>query len=770
MFHKLKSKLVSKQENQKVEGERSSTTVQRSSVVQKPQNSKGAQSSKSSPRSQAVAHGSKSNEPSQSSNNIKDLPTEDISHLPHLQYSALADNQIRILTIIPGQHPTPISISIEHTPLSPTAAYTALSYTWGDPTAPQHPITVYPTSDPSLQHPQHLPITLSCFRALHRLRHPTSPRRFWIDAICINQSDLSERSSQVQQMGLVYKYADAVHIYLSEEDLLPSIRTGSEAAIAVLQGLQDQSRSNLDRLSSEDRAAFVTLVSRTWFSRAWIMQEVFNARDHQATRIICGAHELPYAILHHLAWGRRLRSDRFEDDVPAQWPGVFRVLDHETYRSSGEEFVHLLVFTRSCKATDARDKVFAILPMLEDWDRGALPVDYRMRVEELYERFARVLVRKYPALLMAVDHGDGEGLLVREKWLQAKKWGKKNADNEFSLPTWIPDWRQEEDTVPIWPTPRGGWQETTLDFRAGGEYTPESPRPEIFPDVPLTQHSTPQSPLTLRLHGLIISRIAILDPEIIRTSLKDLAVPGEYSSFRKSWIRMQMAVKMKTHEPISMQQLGLLASGLSIPLSEAMDVLNRKGDTFADAVSELESGKTKADQEEEDTHPLHNSLTTALLWPTWEKIRETYKNHYIRDIVGLADSDHSYALDSVLGSYMDDPFGEEIDQELGFDVVNLVNGRRIFVAEEEDGGRMGVVPRAVRVGDVLVLVRGLPIPVVLRPLSGKGGAGKYLFVGGCYVNGLMQGDAFDKVKARRAKKRGSTGSTIDYQDDIFDII
>jgi hypothetical protein len=49
-------------------------------------------------------------------------------------------------------------------------------------------------------------------------------------------------------------------------------------------------------------------------------------------------------------------------------------------------------------------------------------------------------------------------------------------------------------------------------------------------------------------------------------------------------------------------------------------------------------------------------------------------------------------------------------------------------------------------------------------------SGKYLFVGGCYVNGLMQEDAFDKVKARRAKKRGGTRSTIEYQDDIFDII
>ncbi|PQE30621.1 heterokaryon incompatibility protein [Rutstroemia sp. NJR-2017a WRK4] len=707
MFRKLKSKLASKQGNQKVEGDRSSTTVQRSSVVQKPQINEGAQSSNSLPRSQAVAHGSKSNEPSQSSKNIKDLPVEDISHLPPLQYSPLADKQIRILTILPGQHPTPISISLEHATLSPNAAYTALSYTWGDPTAPQHSITVYPTTDPSLQTPQRLPITLTCFCALHRLRHPSSPRRFWIDAICINQSSLSERSSQVQQMGLVYKYADAVHIYLSEEDLPPSTPTGSEAAIAVLRGLEDESRSNLDRLTSAERAAFVKLVSRA---------------------------------------------------------------------SSGEEFVHLLVFTRSCKATDARDKVFALLPMLEDWDREVLPVDYRTGVEEVYERFARVLLQKNPALLVAVDHGSGLGLLVREKWFREKKWEKrKNTgnDKDIMLPSWVPDWRQEEDTVPIWPTPRGGWQESTLKFCAGGEYTPESPRPEILPNIPLTQHSTLPPPLTLRLHGLIISRIAILDPEITRTSLKELAVPGEYSYFRKSWIRMQMAVKMKTQEPISMEQLGLLASGLQTSLSEAMDLLNRKGDTFADAVPESGKSKTDKEGEEEDTHPLHDSLAKALLWPTWKEIRETHKHHHFRDIVRLADSEHSYALDMALGSYLDSSFGEEIDQELGFDVVNLVNGRRIFVAAKEDGGRMGVVPKAARVGDVLVLVRGLAIPVVLRPLGGRGPGcpgGKYLFVGGCYVNGLMQGDAFGKVKARMAKQRGSIGYRFHYQENVFDII
>ena len=51
-----------------------------------------------------------------------------------------------------------------------------------------------------------LSIRDNIFHALTRL--PTKePRLLWIDAICINQEDKSERNHQVAQMGRIYAQA-----------------------------------------------------------------------------------------------------------------------------------------------------------------------------------------------------------------------------------------------------------------------------------------------------------------------------------------------------------------------------------------------------------------------------------------------------------------------------------------------------------------------------------------------------------------------------------
>jgi len=61
-------------------------------------------------------------------------------------------------------------------------------------------------------------VTVSLFTALRRFRYPDTRRVLWADAICINQGDNNERSSQIQLMGRVYKACWEVLIWLGEED------------------------------------------------------------------------------------------------------------------------------------------------------------------------------------------------------------------------------------------------------------------------------------------------------------------------------------------------------------------------------------------------------------------------------------------------------------------------------------------------------------------------------------------------------------------------
>jgi len=58
------------------------------------------------------------------------------------------------------------------------------------------------------------------------------PRYFWIDAVCINQSDLPERGSQVSMMDVIYRHATNVLVWLGELDIF--IRPAAEAMNALL--------------------------------------------------------------------------------------------------------------------------------------------------------------------------------------------------------------------------------------------------------------------------------------------------------------------------------------------------------------------------------------------------------------------------------------------------------------------------------------------------------------------------------------------------------
>ncbi|KAF5844029.1 hypothetical protein GGP41_009347 [Bipolaris sorokiniana] len=153
----------------------------------------------------------------------------------------------------------------------------------------------------------YLPITHNLDVALRHLRHKDRKRSIWIDAICINQSSIEEKSKQVAIMGHIFSQADNVIIWLGPE------RDSSREAIAILRQIgnsvvvnwnsefmtpaiscpeSDKHLADKDTVLPYRNGAFVPvlqLFERDYFKRVWIRQEVALAT--RAT-IHCGHDQL----------------------------------------------------------------------------------------------------------------------------------------------------------------------------------------------------------------------------------------------------------------------------------------------------------------------------------------------------------------------------------------------------------------------------------------------------------------------------------------------
>ncbi|KAH6671956.1 heterokaryon incompatibility protein-domain-containing protein [Halenospora varia] len=97
---------------------------------------------------------------------------------------------------------------VTHVSLDDKPDYVALSYTWGDPQD-----TEIITVEQSL-----VSVTRNLHSALEHLRYDNTDRVFWIDALCINQSDNEEKGWQVQLMREIYQRATSVSIWLGPAD------------------------------------------------------------------------------------------------------------------------------------------------------------------------------------------------------------------------------------------------------------------------------------------------------------------------------------------------------------------------------------------------------------------------------------------------------------------------------------------------------------------------------------------------------------------------
>ena len=372
--------------------------------------------------------------------------------------------EVRLVTIKSGTPPEPIQCNLSYVSLNDTPKYEALSYVWGGPSI-RIPILLD-------EHP--FGVTQNLGLALRFLRLPTDDRTLWIDAICVNQDDLDERSAQVQLMKNIYQGAHQVISWLGDEDenaayadwlISQAIDQGFSTEWLITQFVENASMRkalfHMSLLLSEEM--------QSYWGRLWITQEIAFSRDGI---LQCGDTIIPYSIVQKFVQNFPLifMSYEFCQEILPQY-GIqdqmmlsamfhrIRLNEVSTKLVLGVPLLELLWKNRWKLASDPRDKVFGLLGLsdLSSSTHPGLKIDYNRTVRDVYIGVFQAIVDMTSKLDILCFSAP-----VAIQWNPEAILGT----GQTVLPSWVPDW---STYVP----PLGSDEYNTLGSSAAGD-TPAS--------------------------------------------------------------------------------------------------------------------------------------------------------------------------------------------------------------------------------------------------------------------------------------------------------
>ncbi|KAK1763393.1 hypothetical protein QBC33DRAFT_550033 [Phialemonium atrogriseum] len=280
-------------------------------------------------------------------------------------------------------------------------------------------------------------------------------------------------------MADVYSSAASVVSWLGEQDshtkpgfdVLRELKRLSEHSPNLLEklspGCHDYGKQLAKIFSSrESWVSVANVFQRTYFTRVWIIQEVVLAK---VVKALCGSEEIEWSAItaasHFFsttAWrdylftlytesvepqlGPRERMDiiRFRYQAPTilrstTWECEKRKelpYQNEKRHQWAKILLYTLIRSLNFKATDPRDKIYALLGLVHDYARdkpGLLPAyeleETRSPAKAFISAAIQILEDSDDLLLLSCVEGES---------FQREATGR--------LPSWVPDWTSEEST------------------------------------------------------------------------------------------------------------------------------------------------------------------------------------------------------------------------------------------------------------------------------------------------------------------------------------
>ncbi|KAK8044319.1 hypothetical protein PG993_004343 [Apiospora rasikravindrae] len=344
--------------------------------------------------------------------------------MPPYHYNPLRDSEIRLLTLW-GSHRKTDEIVITFKTFEQSAApeYECLSYVWG---SEEHLKEVEVESSV----PGSLFVTQNLDVAIRHLRYPDAPRTMWIDAVCIDQANVDERSQQVARMDRIFTKATRVLFWLGPEANQSALGMqalgwlGSRVWIdeyqmpRALDPLDDERYRLSDQFTSapfsdEEWLGSVEVMCRPLFTRLWVRQEIFLAGPSSIVQ--CGNAEMPWLRL--LAAVQCLQLKSHPPTIHGQhlvvrdfmWTFHWRFDLSSLRRTFGSTI---------CK--DPRDRIYAVRAFLRREPELDIIPDYTLSVRKVYQD----TVERYLALYQDLT------ILSECRYSQ----------DGTAKPTWVPDW------------------------------------------------------------------------------------------------------------------------------------------------------------------------------------------------------------------------------------------------------------------------------------------------------------------------------------------
>ncbi|PTB44715.1 hypothetical protein M441DRAFT_132363 [Trichoderma asperellum CBS 433.97] len=278
--------------------------------------------------------------------------------------------------------------------------YTALSYAWGQ-NVRDKVIRLNGTQ---------FPVGNNLWWFLHHMRLRNQYINFWIDAICIDQSNVMERNHQVQIMRKIYSNAQSVSVWLGKVD------TSSDSDVAM-QWLATRTSCELGNFNFDNfwslrqAKAILAFCEMNYWRRVWIIQEIMFAKE---ITIYCGSKHISWNTFEQLVKDLQAISDiGREHHTPCASlilasPAIVIAKAKAAWGGNLQPLTTLLQLYREHEATNILDKVYALHGLAKD--SSDIAVDYGITADDL---LVKVLHHAYCTLGSITDIKEAKKSLVR---------------------------------------------------------------------------------------------------------------------------------------------------------------------------------------------------------------------------------------------------------------------------------------------------------------------------------------------------------------------